>query len=281
MDRQIIICGGPDIEARTRAYLQLVGRRRVSVASRIAQFSDAIVDVRGALSSKRLIPVWQQRRCTVISDGPLARSLADSHELLDRGDLLLALPSLYDQRYQVVLEQAATGTIGDLVTVRLVRLLPVQSPLWDSITLTYGLDPLAMLQALGGPVERIMAQEQSLMRRRPDTLFAVGSFKGGAIFYLELSAAYPHGYRSERIEVVGTKGILEYDSDLDHALRLTTTTGTTRHRAQYEPALHRMLRGCLRCMDDPAAMEEHRDRAKAAVDFLWQTIDSAEAHEVR
>lgn len=281
MDRQVVICGGPDIEARTRAYLQLVGRRRVSVASRIAQFSDAIVDVRGALSSKRLIPAWQQQRCTVISDGPLARSLAESHELLERGDLLLALPSLYDQRHQVVLEQAAKGAIGDLVTVRLVRLLPLQNPLWDSITLTYGLDPLALLQALGGPVERIMAQQQTLVRRRPDTLFAVGSFKGGAIFYLELSTAYPRGYRSERIEVVGTKGILEYDSDLDHALRLTTAAGTTRHRAQYEPSLHRMLRDCLRCMDDPVAMEEHRERAKVAVDFLFRTVDSAEVHEAR
>jgi predicted dehydrogenase len=281
MDRQIIICGGPDIEARTRAYLQLVGRRRVSVASRIAQFSDAIVDVRGALSSKRLIPAWQQHRCTVISDGPLARSLAESHALLDRGDLLLALPSLCDQRHQVILGQTAKGTIGDLVAVRLVRLLPLASPLWDSITLTYGLDPLALLQALGGPVERTMAQEQSLVRRRPDTLFAVGTFKGGAIFCLELSAAYPHNYRSERIEVVGTKGILEYDSDLDHALRLTTATGTTYHNAQYEPTVHRMLKDCLQRMDDPVAMKEHSERGKMAVDFLFRTMDSADAHEAR
>lgn len=281
MDRQVIICGGPDIEARTRAYLQLVGRRRVSVASRAAQFSQAIVDVRGALASKRMIPAWQQHGCTVISDGPLARTLAESQEFLDQGNLLLTFPSLYDRRYQLVLEQTAKGAIGDLITVRLVRLLPMQSPLWDSITLTYALDPLAMLQALGGPVERVMVQERALVRRRPDTLFAVGRFKGGAIFYLELSAVYPHGYRSQRLEVVGTEGILEHDSDLNHALRLTTAGGTTHHAALYEPGLIRMLRDCLRCMEDASAMEEHRQRAKAAVEFLFRAADSARAHEVR
>lgn len=281
MDKQIIICGGPDIEARTRAYLQLVGRRRVSVAARAAQFSEAIVDVRGALASKRLIPSWQQRGCTVISDGPLARTLAESREVLDRGNILLTLPSLYDHRYQLILEQAAKGAIGDLITVRLVRLLPMQSPLWDSILLTYGLDPLAMLQTLGGPVERIMVHTQSLARRRSDTLFAVGRFKGGAIFYLELCAVYPHGYRSERIEVVGTQGILEHDSDLNHALRLTTAAGTTYHGALHEPPLLRMLADYLGYIDDASAMEEHRQRATAAVDFLFRAVDSAEAHEAR
>jgi hypothetical protein len=281
MDRQVVICGGPDIEARTRAYLQLVGRRRVSVAARIDQFSDAIVDVRGALSSKRLISAWLQNRCSVISDGPLAPTLNESLDLLDRGDLLLALPSLYDLRHRVILEQAAQGVIGSLVTVRLVRLLPLASPLWDTIALTYGLDPLALLQALGGAVERVMALQQSLLRRRPDTLFAVGSFKGGAVFYLELSAVYPHNYRSERIEVVGTNGILEYDSDSDHALRLTTGAGTTRCEAEYEPAIHRMLSDCLVRMEDPAAMQEHRERGRLAVDFLFRTVDSAETREAR
>jgi len=281
MDRRVIICGGPDIEVRTRAYLELVGRRRVSVASRIGEFSEAIVDVRGGLASKRLIPAWQQHGCTVISDGPLARTLAQSQELLDRGDLLLTLPSLYDQRYQLILQQTAGGAIGDLVTVCLIRLLPMQSPLWDSIALTYGLDPLAMLQALGGPVERIMVQEQALRRRRPDTLFAVGRFKGGAIFYLELSAAYPHGYQSERIEVVGTEGILEYDSHLNRSLRVTTAAGSMLHDALYEPPLFRMLRDYLRCMDDASAMEEHRERAQAALELLFRAIVSSQAHEAR
>ena len=281
MDRPVIICGGPDTEARTRAYLQLVGRRRVSVASRLSQFSEAIVDVRGGLASKRLISAWQQRGCTVISDGPLARTLAQSQELLDRGNLLLTLPSLYDPRYQLILRQTAEGGIGDLITVRLIRLLPMQSPLWDSIAHTYGLDPLAVIQALGGPVARIMVQGQALRRHRPDTLFAVGRFKGGAIFYLELSAACPHGYQSERIEVVGTEGILEYDSSLDRALRLTTAAGSALHSALYEPPLFRMLRDYLRCMDGASAMEEHRERAQAALELLFRAMGSAQAHEAR
>ena len=283
MDRPVIICGGPDIEARTRTYLQLVGRHRLSVASRIDQFSQAIVDIRGGVSSKRLIPVWQQNRCTVVSDGPLARTLDQNQELLGQGNLLLALPSLYDSRYQLILREAASGRIGDLITIRIVRLLPMQSPLWDSITFTYGLDPLAALQALGGPVARVMAREQALRRGRPDTLFAIGRFEGGAIFYLETSTAYPHGYRSERIEVVGTEGILEYDSTLSHPLRLTTTAGSMPHDvdAQYEPALLRMLRDYLRRMNDPMAMEEHRERAQAAVEFLFRVMASAQAHEAR
>ncbi len=281
MDRPVIICGGPDIEARTRAYLQLVGRRRVSVASQIGEFSEAIVDVRGGLASKRLIPAWQQHGCTVISDSPLARTLAQSQELIERGNLLLTLPSLYDHRYQLVLQQTAQGAIGDLITVRLIRLLPMQSPLWNSITFTYVLDPLAVLQALGGPVERIMVQERALRRGRPDTLFAVGRFKGGAIFYLELSAAYPSRYQSERIEVVGAEGILEYDSDRNRSLRLLTTAGGALHDPLYEPPLFRMLRDYLRCMNDASAMEEHCERAQAALELLFRTIVSAQAHEAR
>lgn len=264
-----------------RAYLQLVGRRRVSVASHIDQFSEAIVDVRGGLASKRLIPAWQQHGCTVISDSPLARTLAQSQELLNRGNLLLTIPSLYDHRYRLTLQQTAKGAIGDLITVRLIRLLPLQSPLWDSIALSYGLDPLAALQALGGPVERIMVQEQALRRGRSDTLFAVGRFEGGAIFYLELSAAYPSGYRYEGIEVVGTEGILEYDSNLNRTLRVTTAAGSALHSALYEPALFRMLRDYLRCVDDASAMKEHRERVQAALALLFRAMDSAQAHEVR
>jgi predicted dehydrogenase len=281
VDRSVIICGGPDIEARTRAYLQLVGRRRVSVASRIGEFSEAIVDIRGGLASKRLIPVWQQNGCVVVSDGPLARTLAQSQEFLAQGALLIALPSLYDPRYQLILGHVAREVIGDLVTVRIVRLLPAQSPLWDSITFTYGLDPLAVLQALGGPVARIMAREQALRRGRPDTLFAVGRFEGGAIFYLEISAACPHHYRSERIEVVGTEGIMEYDSDLSRPLRLITAEGSTFHNAPYESALPRMLRDYLRRMEDASAMDEHRERAEAAVELLFRAMDSVQAHEAR
>ena len=281
MDKRVIICGGPDIEARTRAYLQLVGRRRVSVASRIGEFSEAIVDVRGGLASKRLIPSWQRRECTVISNGPPARTLAQSQELLNRGNLLLTLPSLYDHRYQLLQKQVAEGAVGDVITVRLIRLLPMQSPLWDSIVLTYGLDPLAALQALGGSVARIMVREQNLRRRRSDTLFAVGRFKSGAIFYLELSAAYPDDCHSERIEVVGTKGLLEYNSDLDRALRLTTAEGSTLYNALYEPSLLRMLREYLRCVDDPSMVDEHRDRAQTALELLFRAIDSAQAHEPR
>ncbi len=281
MDKPVIICGGPDIKTRMWAYSQLVGHRQVSVASYIGDFSEAIVDVRGGLASKRMIPIWQRNGCTVISDGPPARTLDQSQELLSQGNLLLTLPSLYDPRYQLILQQIAEGAIGNLITVRLIRLLPLQSPLWDSITLTYGLDLLAVLQALGGPVARIMVREQALRRRRPDTLFAVGRFERGAIFYLELSAAYPDGYQSERIEVVGTGGIMEYNSDLNRTLRLTTAAGSVLHDALHEPPLLRMLRDYLRCVDDAQAMEEQRGRAQAALELLFRALDSAQAQEVR
>ena len=109
MDKPVIICGGPDIEARMRAYLQLVGRRRVSVASHIRQFSEAIVDIRGGVASKRLIPAWQQHGCTVISDGPLARTLAQNQELLDRGNLLLTLPDLRVSSPRRAMTQSCSG----------------------------------------------------------------------------------------------------------------------------------------------------------------------------
>ena len=281
MDKPVIICGGPDTDARTRAYLQLVGRHRVSVAPRIGEFSNAVVDVRGGMAAKRLLPYWQEHGCTVISDGPLAPTLAASQQLLDQGSLLLILPSLYDPRHQLILGQAAGGAIGDLVSVRLIRLLPMQTPLWDSITLSSGLDPLALVQALGGPVARVMLREQALRRRRPDSLFATGRFRGGGLFYLELSMVYPHDYHSERIEVVGTEGMLEYESDSDRGLRLTTAAGRRSINALHEPALVRMLRDYLRRMDDASAMEDHRERLQAALQLLFRGLDSAQTNQAR
>jgi len=281
VDRPVIICGGPDIEARTRAYLQLVGRRRVSVASRIGEFAQAIVDVRGGLASKRLIPAWQRRDCTVITNGPPARTLAQSEELLSQGNLLLTLPSLYDHRHQLLQRQVDEGAVGSVIAVRLLCLLPMQSPLWDTILLTYALDPLAALLALGGPVARIIVSERSLRRGRSDTLFAVGRFESGAIFHLEVSAAYPDGWHSERIEVVGTEGLMEYNSDVNCALRLTTAERSTLHDTFYEPPLLRMLREYLCCVEDASMMEKHRYQAQMGLELLFRAVDSAQAHEVR
>jgi hypothetical protein len=53
----------------------------------------------------------------------------------------------FSQLLRLILEQTAQGTVGEVIAVRLVWLLPGQIPLWDSIVLTHGLDALALLQA--------------------------------------------------------------------------------------------------------------------------------------
>ena len=82
--------------------------------------------------------------------------------MMASGCVLLARPSWYHRRYALLRQQLEAGQIGELVAVRLIRLMPEDSWLPDGVTLNYGFDAFDAVCSLLGDVKRVMAREQCL-----------------------------------------------------------------------------------------------------------------------
>ena len=276
MERPAFVLGGPDLEHRARVYRHFLGDERVHVATKPSQVlgADIMIDVRESIEHKQAIPAWQDRGAVVITDGPPAATLEESQAIMASGSVLLARPSHYHHRYELLRQQFRDGQIGKLVAVRIIRLEPEDCWLPDGITLNYGFDAFDALCSLLGSVKRIMAYEQCLKRSKPDTLFAIAVGENAAIGYLELCACYPRGYRSERIEVVGREGMLEYNSDVNQTLRLNTGQHTVMRDTFREAPLTRMIAEYTRMISDPQAIQAHIASTREPLRLLYRVLES-------
>ena len=276
MERPTFILGEPDLEHRAETYRHFLSDEQVYVATKPSQVQGThiLVDVRGNMEYKRAIPSWQSGGAVVIADGPPAATLEQSQAIMASGCVLLARPSYYDHRYELLRQQLRDGQIGKLVAVRIIRLLPEDCWLPDGVTLNYAFDALDAMCSLLGEVKRIMACEQRLKRSKPDTLFAIVVGENAAIGYLELCACYPHGYQSERIEVVGREGILEYNSDVNRTLRLNTDERTIVRDTFQDAPLTRMIADYIRIMDDRQAIQAHIASTDEPLQLLYRALAS-------
>jgi predicted dehydrogenase len=277
LNRPTFICGKPNLAQRAEAYRQILGDDRVNVASDPGQISGAniLVDIRGSMAQKQRISCWQKGGAFVIADGPPAATLEQSQAMMASGNVLLARPSYYDHRYELLRQQLANGQIGKLVAVRIMRLLPEDSWLPDGVTLNYAFDALDALCSLLGSVKRIMAREQRLKGKKPDSLFAILVGENDALGYLELCTCYPQGYRSERIEVVGSDGILEYNSDVNRTLRLNTGQHTWLRDAFLESPLTKMIQAYIRIADDEQAVKAHIAATREPLHLIYRALISS------
>ena len=276
MDRPTFVLGKPDLECRAKAYRQILGKEQVRVAIEPGQVAGGqiLVDVRGSMEHKQAIPSWQKGGAVVISDGPPAATLEQSQAMMASGGILLARPSHYNQRYELLRKQLRNGQIGKLVAVRIIRLEPEDCWLPDGVTLNYAFDALDALCSLLGGVKRIMAREQRLKRSKTDTLFAIAVGENAAIGYLELCTCYPQGYRSERIEVVGREGILEYNSDVNRTLRLNTKRHTVTRDTFQDTPLTRMIADYVRMIGDQQAIQAHVASTDKPLRLLYRALAS-------
>lgn len=277
MHRSAVICGEPDLRRRIEAYSQILGGEQVSVAAEPRDISsmDTLIDIRGGIEDKRWIPTWQERGAFIVTDGPPAATLEESQAMIASGGILLARSSYYDHRYELLRRQAKDGQIGKLVALRLIRLWPEDSWLPDGVTLNYAFDAFDALCSLLGDVKRIMAREQRLKRDKPDTLFATLVGENDAIGYLELCACHPQGYQSERVEVIGRKGILEYNSDVNRTLRVNTGQRICVRDAFREPPLSRMVREYLNLVDDDGAVRAQAAATRKSLCLVYRALESS------
>lgn len=276
MDRPIYVLGEPDLEHRAKAYRQILGEGQVQMAIQPGQVTGGhvLIDVRGSMEHKRAIPSWWNSGAVVIADGPPAATLERSQAIMASGGVLLARPSRYDHRYELLRQQLRDGQIGKLVAVRIIRLLPEDCWMPDGVTLNYAFDALDVMCSLLGGVKRIMAREQRLKRSQPDTLFAILVGENAAIGYLELCACYPRGYESERIEVIGREGMLEYNSDVNRTLRLSAGQQTTMRDTFRDAPLTRMIADYIRVLGDAQAMEAHITSTGEPLRLLYRALAS-------
>ena len=277
MDRSMVICGEWDTRKRAEAYRQVLGSERVSTVAEPCKISDmhALIDIRGDMEDKRRIPTWQERGAFIIADDPPAATLEESQAIMACGGILLARPSYYDHRYELLRQQISDDQIEKLVAVRMIRLWPEDSWLSDGVTLDYGFDAFDALCSLLGGVKRIMAREQRLKRDKPDTLLAIVAGENDAIGYLELCTCHPQGYQSERIEVIGHKGILEYNSDVNRTLRVNTGQRVCMRDAFREPPLSRMVREYLNLVDDDRAVRAHAAATRRSLHLVYRALKSS------
>jgi predicted dehydrogenase len=276
LERPTTVLGGPDLERRAETYRHFLGDKQVTVAAEPSQVSgdQLLVDVRGSIAYKRAIPAWQSSGAVVVTNGPPATTLEQSQAIMASGQVILARPSYYNHRYELLRRQLQDGQIGELVAVRLIRLWPEDCWLPDGVTLDYAFDALdAMCSFLGG-VKRIMAREQRLKHSQPDTLFAIAVGDNGAIGYLELCACYPRGYESERIEVIGRDGMLEYNSDIDRTLRLNTDERTVVRDTFREAPLTKMIGDYIGMVGDAQAIESHVAATDEPLRLLYRALNS-------
>jgi predicted dehydrogenase len=119
-----------------------------------------------------------------------------------------------------------------------------------------------------------MACEQRLKRSKPDTLFAIAVGENAAIGYLELCACYPRGYHSERIEVVGREGMIEYNSDVNRTLRLNTDQQAILRDTFQNTPLTRMIADYTRIIGDQQEIKAHIASIEKPLRLLYRAINS-------
>ncbi len=259
----------------------MLGSDPISLSAQTGQIPgrDTFLDVQGSLEDKRGIPMWQKAGACIVADGPPAATFEASQDIMAGGKVMLARPSYYDPRYSLFRQQVRDGQVGRVVAVRLIRLLPEDSWCPDGVTFNYAFDAFDILSSLLGVIKRVMAREQRLKRDKPDTLWATLVGENDALGYLELCACYPQGYYSERCEVVGREGILEYNSDVHRTLHLHTPQSAELRDAFHDPPLRKMTRENLALMDDETAVRSRAVTVAGPLQLVFRALESSRTNQ--
>lgn len=166
----------------------------------------------------------------VICEKPIALSIADGREMIDACNkagvrLFVAMVVRFFPQYRLARELVAKGQIGNLGVLRLKRVAYVpQKPLdnWYADESRSGgmlvdlmIHDFDYARWLAGPVERVYARSsRTLYPELPgDYAQAILRFKSGAMALVEGGWVYPPGVFRTAIDLSGTDGLIEWNSD--------------------------------------------------------------------
>jgi len=177
--RRVLLVGEAERAEREAAYADISGIQLtagdVGVVDVFTRDPDLPPAVAGALADGK----------TVFMHAPRAawRSALLSLHREHGGRLRLARPARFDPRIESMLAGADRPEMGEVITVRAIRLAAAGANL-DALE-WWALD---VLVTLGGAVERVFCQRSALRGEAEDQVLSVVRFANGAIGYAEASA---------------------------------------------------------------------------------------------
>lgn len=290
----VLLIGADNLAERVEAYKRLLptesiailrpdgataGRNTflgVPVAHEWPEASGGIADIAGDLAARAVTArrALESGRQALIHP-PFGDSYENAEAILAAagGAIRVALPVHYTHKYETAAQSARSG-IGDTITVRAIRVFPPAQAWRQSM-----FQLVESLVLLGGPLQRIYAKAAALKSSDPDTVFCNGRYASRAIFYGEMSAAYPGNYSKEVIEVTGRDGMVEYDSNA-RSYWLASESGITLTEAYHRSPYEKMADAYLRSW---GAGEESVPRLPdplAALRAYWAAMESIKRNEV-
>ena len=189
------------------------------------------------------------------------------------GSVRVALPVHFTHKYETAAQSARTG-IGEIITVRAIRVFaPAQA--WQQSLFQL----MESLVLLGGPLQRIYAKAASLKASNTDTVYCNGRYANRAIFYGEMSAAYPSQYRKEVIEVTGREGMVEYDSNA-RSFWMASESGVTLTEAYHRSPYEKMAAAYLQSWEADSESTQGLPDPLPILHAYWAAMESIERNEV-
>jgi predicted dehydrogenase len=290
----VLLIGADNLAERVEAYKRLLptesiailrpdgataGRNTflgVPVAHEWPEASGGIADIAGdltarAVTARRALENGQQ----ALIHPPFGDSYANAEAILAAagGAIRVALPVHYTHKYETAAQSARSG-IGDTITVRAIRVFPPAQAWRQSM-----FQLVESLVLLGGPLQRIYAKAAALKSSDTDTVFCNGRYASRAIFYGEMSAAYPGNYSKEVIEVTGRDGMVEYDSNA-RSYWLASESGITLTEAYHRSPYEKMADAYLRSWEAGDESTPRLPDPLPALRAYWAAMESIKRNEV-
>ncbi len=292
-NQSVLLIGADNLAERVEAYKRLYppediailrpdsaseGRNTflgVPVAHEWPRQDGGVADIAGevnarAVAARRAVESGMK----AIIHPPFGDSRANAEAILAAagGAVRVALPIHYTHKYETAAQSARSG-IGDIITVRAIRVFPPAQAWRQSL-----FQLMEALVLLGGPLRRVYVRAAALTSPDTDTVFCNGRYANRAIFYGEVSAAYPASYSKEVIEVTGRDGMVEYDSNA-RSMWLASEGGVTQTEAYHRTPYEKMVAAYTGSL--AAEPESHADLPSPmpVIRAYWAAVESIERNE--
>lgn len=184
------------------------------------------------------LPVLQalEQGKPVLVEKPIAMNLDDADRILEESlqtgvELLVGYSQRFKRRHVLAKEQILHGRLGEIVggsgrvynsraqTLQILKRSPHATPVLD--VLTYYVDMFCWWLEGNSPVEVVARGQKGVLNAAgygaEDLTWAILTFSDGAVVSLGVGYALPLKYptlgQSARIEILGTEGVIIFDSD--------------------------------------------------------------------
>lgn len=294
VSNSVVLVGSDNLAERVEAYKRLLppdaiailkpegakeGRNTflgVPIAHEWPQESEGLADIAGDVSARAVTArrALEHGKMAIVHP-PFGDSYVNAEAILAAADgaIRVAMPVHYTHKYETAAQSAGSG-IGETITVRAIRVFP-QAQAWEQ-SLFHLLESLVLL---GGPLQRIYARAAALKAPHTDTVFCNGRYANRAIFYGEMSTAYPSNYSKEVIEITGREGMVEYDSN-SRSVWAASESGIALTEAYHRTPYEKMVAAYVNSWEAGGAIVQDVPNPLPAIKAYWRAMESITRNQV-